>query len=124
WDKVDRGSELLADVLSAEKLRGPVLDLGAGWGYLASRLPERLEIHLLEADLRGLEACRLNLEGHRLHLHWADGTDPKTLPQKMQDRFPVVVTNPPFHTHKKADPVLGGAFVSTAAWSLKPGGVL
>lgn len=122
WDKVDRGSELLAEVLSEQSLRGPVVDLGAGWGYLPTRLSPHLEIHLVEADRRGLEAAQANLEGRNVHYHWADGTDPQTLPSGLKGRVPVVITNPPFHTHKKADPVLGGAFVATAAWLLKKGG--
>jgi|GEM_PF-1529614 len=124
WDRVDRGSELLAEALDSESLRGPVLDLGAGWGYLAGRLPPALELHLVEADRRGLDACRANLEGRRVHYHWADGTDPRTLPPTLRERLATVITNPPFHTHKKADPVLGGAFAATAAWGLKRGGAL
>jgi 16S rRNA (guanine1207-N2)-methyltransferase len=35
-----------------------------------------------------------------------------------------VITNPPFHTGKKSEPVLGGAFVATAYKLLKPKGAL
>jgi 16S rRNA (guanine1207-N2)-methyltransferase len=123
WDKVDRGSQLLSEVLAEERLRSPVVDLGAGWGYLSTGLPEKLEVHLVEADRRGLEAAKVNLSSRTAHFHWADGTDTGTLPQNLRGKIPTVIMNPPFHTHKKADPVLGGAFVSTAAWLLRRGGV-
>ncbi|MCA9780545.1 MAG: methyltransferase, partial [Candidatus Eremiobacteraeota bacterium] len=122
WDKIDRGSELLAGVLSEQSLRGPVVDLGAGWGYLPTRLSPHLEFHLVEADRRGLVAAEANLKGRNVHLHWADASDPQSLPPGLKGRVPAVITNPPFHTHKKADPVLGGAFVATAGWLLKKGG--
>ena len=122
WDKVDRGSWLLSEVLAEERLRSPVVDLGAGWGYLSAQLPAELELHLVEADERGLQAARQNLAARTAHFHWADATDKQTLPQKLKQRVPTVVMNPPFHSHKKADPVLGGAFVATAAWLLRRGG--
>jgi 16S rRNA (guanine1207-N2)-methyltransferase len=122
WDKVDHGSRLLSQVLNEERLRSPVVDLGAGWGYLAAGLPPELEVHLVEADRRGLEAAKVNLSGRTCHFHWADATVTSSLPQNLKGRVPTVIANPPFHTHKKADPVLGGAFVATAAWLLKRGG--
>lgn len=124
WDRVDRGSELLAEALAGEGLRSPVVDLGGGWGYLVTCLSPELEVHLVEADQRGLEAAKRNLTSRTAHFHWADGTDVATLPQSLKGRVPTVITNPPFHTHRKADPVLGGAFVATAFWLLKRGGFL
>lgn len=114
WDKADRGSQLLAQVLEKEKIRGPVADLGAGWGYLSWRLPKTLELHLIEADRRGLRAAQVNLQDRVAHFHWADVSEPSSLPQTLMGRVSTVITNPPFHTNKRAEPVLGGAFVATA----------
>lgn len=122
WEKIDQGSKVLIDVLASEKLVGPVTDLGAGWGYLATQLSESLTVHLIEADRRGLDAAKKNLAGRSAHFHWADATDPKTVPRELIGRMRCVVVNPPFHTHKKADPVLGAAFAATASALLKPRG--
>ena len=122
WDKPDKGSELLAQALAEQELKGPVLDLGAGWGYLCKNLPEELELHLVEADSRGVEACRRNLSGRPATYHWADATEPATLPANLLNGMHTVITNPPFHTHKQAEPILGGAFVANAHRFLRKGG--
>ena len=122
WDKADRGSQILAQVLENERLRGPVADLGAGWGYLSWRLPKTLELHLIEADRRGLKAAQGNLQDRVAHFHWADASQPSSLPQALMGRVSTVITNPPFHTNKRAEPVLGGAFVAMAAGLLNARG--
>jgi len=122
WDRVDRGSQHLTEVLQKEPLRGPVADLGAGWGYLSRSLPEDLTVHLLEADKRGLEASERNLNGRDAHFHWCDVTDPSSVPKQLAGRMKTVITNPPFHTGKKAEPVLGEAFAATAHRLLRQGG--
>lgn len=122
WDRADRGSQLLAQLLEKEDLPGPVADLGAGWGYLSSRLANKTDLHLFEADRRGVEACQANCP--QAKTHWCDVTDPTSLPSQLFGRMRSVVTNPPFHTHKRSEPVLGGAFVATAARLLGKGGKL
>lgn len=117
WKKPDRGSQLLVEALQGRSLRGPVADLGAGWGYLSRHLPKELEIHLLEADRRGLEACRRNLPEHNLTLHWCDVTT-----VELASKFATVLCNPPFHTAKKSEPALGAAFLARAFSLLKTGG--
>lgn len=115
WSQRDRGSQILADVLAQEKLDSPVADLGAGWGFLSSQLPTSTNLHLLEADIRGVEACGENLKDFpSATVHWADVTQLESLPQPLVGRMRTVITNPPFHTNKKAEPVLGGAFVAAA----------
>ena len=115
WKKRDRGSEILGEVLKDEGWDGPVADLGAGWGYLSRQLPSPTEIHLLEADRRGVVACQKNLEQHtNAKVYWSDVTQPQDLPESLVGRVRTVIMNPPFHTNKKAEPVLGGAFVASA----------
>jgi len=120
-DGVDPASKLLADTLP-EKFKGSVADLGAGWGYLSSRLIERekvKQVHLIEADKRALDCARVNVTSEKAVFHWADATT-----FKMQDRVDNVVMNPPFHTERKADPELGKRFISAAARLLKSSGQL
>ena len=112
WDRVDLGSKILADHLENVSMKGPVLDLGGGWGYLASRIPHSLELHVLEADARGVQACLRNVP--KAKAHWCDVTDPRTIPNSIVRGFATAICNPPFHTAKRAEPELGRAFVETA----------
>ena len=115
----DRGSELLADALP-ERLPRRVADLGAGWGYLSARALERQgveAIHLVEAEHAALEAARRNVTDPRAFFHWADVTT-----YAPGERFELVLSNPPFHRGREADPSLGRAFVAAAARILTPRG--
>jgi 16S rRNA (guanine1207-N2)-methyltransferase len=120
-DGPDPGSVLLAASLP-EKLGGKVADLGAGWGFLAAeilRRPGVKRLDLVEAEADALDCARVNVTDPRAHFHWADATGwrPETL-------LDVVVTNPPFHSGRTADPGLGVAFIRAARRMLAPSGSL
>ena len=120
-DGVDPASALLADALP-EEVSGHVIDLGAGWGYLASRALERpgiTRLDLVEAEHAALECARANVTDPRAAFQWADAT--RWRPNASADH---VITNPPFHASRTADPGLGRAFLEAAADMLKPGGRL
>jgi 16S rRNA (guanine1207-N2)-methyltransferase len=121
-DGVDPGSELLTRHLPAG-MGGRVVDLGAGWGYLAAVIAARMEgvreLHLVESDARALDCARRNVTDPRARFHWADATRP--LPGLVADW---VVTNPPFHQGRHATPALGAAFIASAARILTPQGRL
>lgn len=121
-DGIDTASHLLAQALPAG-VGGVAVDLGAGWGYLAAELAARAPglraLHLIEADARALDCARVNVTDPRAHFHWADATRP--LPGLRAD---LVVTNPPFHLGRAAQPALGAAFIAAAAAMLNPGGAL
>ncbi|ANB33648.1 16S rRNA (guanine1207-N2)-methyltransferase [Rhodovulum sulfidophilum] len=119
-DGIDRGSALLVGALQAP-LKGRVADLGAGWGYVAAEAlaahPGIAEMHLIEADHAALSCARENVTDPRARFHWADATVFKA------DRgFDTVLTNPPFHVSRTADPGLGRAFLAAAARLLAPHG--
>ncbi|MBT8455120.1 MAG: class I SAM-dependent methyltransferase [Rhodobacteraceae bacterium] len=120
-DKVDRGSAVLADLLPA-RLPARVADFGAGWGFLSRAILERdgvTSLDVIEADHRALECARRNITDDRARFHWADvaGFVPET-------RLDAVITNPPFHTSRAADPALGAGFIAAAARVLAPFGQL
>jgi 16S rRNA (guanine1207-N2)-methyltransferase len=132
WDRIDPGSALLARHLPTE-IHGRVADLGAGWGYLAI---ETLRVgagvtalDLYEADWHALAAARTNVVaaqaapcpfgGATLGFHWHDVTG--GLPRGGYDW---IVTNPPFHDPRDADPKLGRRFIRVAADALAGGGRL
>jgi 16S rRNA (guanine1207-N2)-methyltransferase len=118
---VDQGSALLAATLPA-KLPGRVADLGAGWGYLSAAILARdgvTHLDLIEAEALALDCARQNITDPRARFHWADATR-----FKPEQKYGAVVTNPPFHTGRAADPALGRAFISAAAAMLHAGGQL
>ena len=120
-DRIDPGSEALAISLP-DDMKGHVIDLGAGWGYLTDAVltrPKITRVDLVEADHAALEAARTNVTDPRAAFHWTDA-----LSFKPEDRADHVITNPPFHTSRAADPGLGQAFIQAAARLLKPKGQL
>ncbi|MBS0564066.1 MAG: class I SAM-dependent methyltransferase [Proteobacteria bacterium] len=120
-DGVDPGSALLAAHLPAG-LRGRGADLGAGWGWLAAQVlsrPEVRDLHLVEAEADALDCARRNVTDPRARFHWADATG--FAPGHTLD---FVVTNPPFHQGRAADPGLGAAFIRAARRLLQPQGQL
>jgi 16S rRNA (guanine1207-N2)-methyltransferase len=120
-DHPDPGSERLAGHLEG-RLKGRVADLGAGWGWLAARALatckgiEAIDLH--EAEARALEAARANVTDARASFHWSDVT------RLGGGGHDWVVTNPPFHRSRAAEPDLGAAFIAAAARILKPSGRL
>jgi len=121
-DKIDKGSAQLVPLL-AGNLKGTGADLGAGWGFLAEQAlgnNSAIEtLDLIEADRHALDCARLNLNDLRAQYHWADATN--YTPATPLD---FVITNPPFHQSRKADPGLGQRFIAAAAKMLKPTGSL
>jgi 16S rRNA (guanine1207-N2)-methyltransferase len=120
-DAPDAGSTLLAAALPPV-LKGRVLDLGAGWGFLARAVLERAgvtELHLVEAEAEALDCARLNITDPRAQFHWADAT-------RFRSRHlaQAVVMNPPFHLGREADAGLGLNFLKAAHRNLAPDGVL
>ena len=116
-EKVDVGSALLAPYLAG--LKGRVADLGAGWGWLAAQAlgPDVSEMVLFEAEHKAVEAAKLNLTDPRIRFEWVD-----VLNLHKQIPFDVVISNPPFHQSRAAEPSLGVGFIQAAAKMLKPKG--
>lgn len=120
-DHPDPGSERLASHAQG-RLGGAVADFGAGWGWLAARLlatnPEIATLDLHEAEARALEAARRNVTDPRASFHWSDVT------RLTGSGYDWVVSNPPFHRGRAAEPELGVSFITAAARLLKPAGSL
>ncbi len=118
---IDAGSRLLASHFD-NRINGLVADLGAGWGWLSARalaLGQPEHIDLFEAELRALDAARINLADAPAGFYWADVP---TLSNAA--RYDIAITNPPFHQGREATPSLGLAFIAKAAAILKPSGSL
>ena len=120
-DGPDPGSVALVAALPP-RLPGAVVDLGAGWGYLSEAILSRdgvERLDLVEADHLALEAARARIADDRAAFHWADARTWR--PARAADH---VVTNPPFHQGRKAEPGLGRAFIHAASGMLAPSGTL
>lgn len=120
-DAPDPASVLLADSLP-EKLGARVADLGSGWGYLSRRILERPKVtnlDLVEADCVALDCARANIRDDRARFHWADAST-----WGRAESVDCVVTNPPFHTGRQANPDLGRAFIGNASRILRRSGAL
>lgn len=121
-DGLDEGSALLIAHLP-ESAKGRVADLGAGWGALSSallaRAPKIEVLDLIEADHAALNAARENVQDPRARFHWADANT-----FQADEPYDLIVTNPPFHESRSADPALGRAFITAAARLLGPKGRL
>ncbi|MEM8803244.1 MAG: methyltransferase [Pseudomonadota bacterium] len=120
-DGIDPASLLLAENLPSD-LNGHVVDLGAGWGFLAHHVANRgavTHIDLVEDDALALSAASHNVKDLRATFHHADA-----LTWSSDTPVDHVVTNPPFHTGRAADPALGQGFIRTAACILQRNGSL
>jgi len=116
--KIDPGSTLLAEHMKALP-GGRIADLGAGWGYLshhALKATDISELHLFEAEKMALDAAEANITDPRAQFHWADVLSLGDM------EFDAVISNPPFHQSRAADPALGKAFIAKAAEILTPTG--
>lgn len=126
-DHVDPGSALLAASLP-DGLAGEAADFGAGWGYLAAELARRApglrRIDLYEADFEAADAARRNMaglagDGPAFEVFWHD-----LLGESVLRGYDVIVSNPPFHAGRAAQPELGQGMIRAARKALKPGGRL
>ena len=120
-DGVDKASAYLAEKLPAS-IAGCVIDLGAGWGYLSEAILSRdgvTRLFGIEDDLLAYRAAIRNVTDKRASFHHADALSWQ--PPVLADH---VITNPPFHTDRAADPALGQAFIRASAAMLKPKGNL
>ena len=125
WNKIDRGSALLASTFS-EKISGDVADLGCGYGFLACELLQKCPgikaLTLFEAEKIGLESARKNTARFsRVPLEYVWGDVGKGVGS---EAFDWVITNPPFHEGKAKRTELGERFIEVAFFALKPGGTL
>lgn len=120
-NKIDVGSEMLTKYFD-KSIKGPVADLGSGWGYLAKNVLEKCErltsLDLYEAEYKALEASKTNVKDARAAFHWVDVT---TL-DKPVEPYHTVICNPPFHQGRTAEPAIGISFIAAAARIIKPSG--
>ena len=124
WDHLDEATGALASVMQVD--RGDrVLDLGCGsgaLGTLAALLSRTGRVAMVDADTEAIRSATRTAEA-------AGVPNVTVLPSDVaaaviDQRFDVVVTNPPFHTGKATDLELPLRFIHDAWTVLEPGGRL
>ena len=103
----------LRAMVEARSITSALLELSS------PELEQAKALDLVEADHLALACARRNVTDPRAAFHWADAT--RFRPER---RYDAVVTNPPFHTGRAAEPGLGVAFITAAAAALAPQGAL
>lgn len=123
WDKIDVGSQILAECLP-DNLSGNGADFGCGYGFLSRHVLQKYELrnfHCLDADHRAVELCRENLKEIKTKVHYAWEDLSRGVPVRDLD---FIVMNPPFHEGKETDADIGKKFIGTACNALRQGGQL
>jgi 16S rRNA (guanine1207-N2)-methyltransferase len=119
WDRIDPGSEMLAQHLPALSGRGA--DFGCGLGYLAHAVLASTGVQalsLVDIDRRAIEAAKRNVADPRVTLRWADLREADESLKALN----FVVMNAPFHDGGAEDRSLGQSFIARAAEALRVGG--
>jgi 16S rRNA (guanine1207-N2)-methyltransferase len=128
WDRLDDGTAALVGAMEIGA-SDRVLDLGCGTGLAglaAARWAVDGEVVLVDADVRAVESARRALAASGI----ANGEvllsdcGSAVLPSDPDQRFDVVITNPPFHQGVGVDYEVACQFVRDAARVLRRGGRL
>lgn len=99
-EKVDAGTEIFLNVLTAENLSGSVVDMGCGYGVISIVLKHifpSLEVTAVDVNPRAVELAALNAKTNSsvIHAMQSDGFE------KVEGLFDHVVTNPPIRAGKQ-----------------------
>lgn len=123
WNKIDRGSALLASRF-AHHLPPPganVVDLGCGYGYLSTQLARLGDFHFTATDnnAAALLACERNFHERGIR----GVVTPSDAGRELGDGFAdLVICNPPFHQGFQVEGDLTERFLQNAARLLGPDG--
>ncbi len=121
FDRLDEGTALLFPFLQANT-QERVLDLGCGYGILglAAALSGATQVDLVDENLLAVAASKENL---RLHLVSTAQVYPSDVLEAVKEqRYSLIVTNPPFHSGKSVDYHTTQAFIEQGWQALDRGG--
>ncbi len=119
--RVDPASRMLLETLPRVEPGTPVLDLGAGYGALTLPLAARgARVTALEDDLASLRSLEASLMENHLEADVRHSDVDSAL--REEEKFAIVVTNPPFHVGGSVILDVAKAFVWAAHRHLETGG--
>lgn len=118
--RLDAGTRLLLNALSAFPAGARVLDYGCGSGfvgYVLKKMGSGLKLDLLDVDSIALEAAKENVPGCGAIL--SDG-----LSTPSGHLYDAIISNPPFHRGKAEDPDMITSFIQSGSAHLRAKGSL
>ena len=124
WEHLDEATSILADVMPVER-GDDVLDLGCGsgaLGLLAARLSGTGRVTMLDVDSEAVRCAQRAIDATSHQNCRAICSDVTAAVR--EERFDLVVTNPPFHVGKATDLDVPTQFILGAWHVLKRGGTL
>jgi 16S rRNA (guanine1207-N2)-methyltransferase len=123
WEHLDEGTAVLADTLDVRE-GDSVLELGCGsggLGLLAATLSKSGPVTMLDVDAEAIRCARGGVEvagrGAQCRVELSDVAS-----AVLDQRFDLVIANPPFHVGKNTDLEVPAQFIRDAWQVLKPGG--
>ncbi len=101
--EVDFGSRVLIETFVFPEVKGPVLDVGCGYGPIGLSLAKdspSVSVHMIDVNERAIELARLNAQKNNIanvHIFKSDCYDVL----KADDQYAAILTNPPIRAGKK-----------------------
>jgi len=126
WNKTDKGSEFLINELPRflDGIRKPpetLLDLGCGYGYLTLMVEKELNLNRIVAtdnNAAAVLSCKKNVQSFTFNVDViADDCA-----EHINEKFELIVCNPPFHQGFSTDNSLTERFTEQACRHLRPKG--
>ena len=124
WDHIDEATTILADVMQVQA-GDSVLDIGCGCGALgivAASVSGHGRLCMVDADVEAVRSATRSAEASGVANYRALTSD--VAAAVLDERFDVVVTNPPFHVGKATDLSVPNQFIHDAWEVLVHGGRL
>ena len=122
WDHLDEATEILTDVMDIPA-GASVVDLGCGSGPLgitASKLSKGGHVVMVDADIEAVRSAEKSAAAAGIGNYQVLPSD--VAGAVIDERFDVVVTNPPFHVGKQSELSVPLQFIDDAWQVLVPGG--
>jgi 16S rRNA (guanine1207-N2)-methyltransferase len=124
WEALDDGTRALVEAMEIRPGES-ILDLGCGTGVvgvLAARLSGTGRAYLVDADISAVESAQATVAANEAPHCVVKASD---VGSAIRDqRFDVVVANPPFHVGRSVETDVARAFIADAAALLDHGGRL
>ena len=97
---LDYGSRLLLESIAYEELKGPVLDVGCGYGVLGIIVNKKtnLEVDMIDVNKRALHLSKRNIKENKCTNINAFLSD---CYQNVTRKYKTIITNPPIRAGKK-----------------------
>jgi 16S rRNA (guanine1207-N2)-methyltransferase len=123
--RFDAGTQRLLTWLGTQKVKGRVLDLGAGAGFIGlacATVPAVSHVHMVDTDWIAVESMKRTITANPGVEVSPIVTEHSDVFEANRGPFDLVITNPPFHDGRDEDRQLIARFARSAALRLRPRG--